>query len=71
MTKPELKQYKIPKATWVAFCNPETKTALFFKEFVNGGSANTPLELIMKPSKQTLLAELLQKCYTYVEPKAK
>ena len=70
MTKPELKQYKIPKDTWVAFCSPVMKKAMFLKEFVNGGSANTPLELIMKPSKSEALAEIKKAGYTYEEPKA-
>ena len=71
MNEPNRKQYKIPKATWVAFCNPETKKALFVKEFANGGNANTALELIMKPTKAEVLAQIKKAGYTYEEPKAK
>ena len=71
MNEPNRKQYKIPKATWVAFCNPETKKTLFLKEFVNGGNAFTALELIMNSTKAALLADLYMKNYTYTEPKSK
>jgi hypothetical protein len=71
MTTPELKDYKIAKATWVVFCNTSEKKVNFLKEFRNGGSAHTALELIMKPSKAEALAEIKKVGYTYEEPKAK
>lgn len=69
MTEIILKDYKIDKAKWVAFCDPKTKVIVGIHEFKTGGEAKTALTLVIKPTKDELDAECKKLGYKYAEPK--
>ena len=59
----------IEKGKWVAFVHEQSKRVVFATEFKGGGNAKTLLKLLIKDSKEELLAEFKKAGYTYEEPK--
>jgi|LauGreDrversion4_2_1035121.scaffolds.fasta_scaffold260110_3 hypothetical protein len=61
----------IEKGKWVAFVHEQSKRVVFVAEFKGGGNAKTLLKLLVKNTKEELLAQFKADGLTYVEPKAK
>lgn len=65
----EKKQFIIPKG-WNALYNPVEKKVYVCQEFPNGGTANSILLLITKPSKAELLKAFTDLGLSWTEPTA-
>ena len=61
----------IEKGKWVAFVHEQSKRVVFVAEFKGGGNAKTLLNLLIKDSKEELLAQFKADGLKYEEPKAK
>jgi hypothetical protein len=61
----------IEKDKWVAFVHEQSKKVVMLHEFRGGGSVKTLLKVIVKSSKEEMLAEFKKAGYVYGEPKAK
>lgn len=53
----DLKKFTLPKG-WNALYEPSTKKVFVLKEFPVGGTANSKLTLINKPTEAELMAEV-------------
>ena len=68
MTERILKDYKIDKAKWVAFCDTAKKVIVGIHEFKTGGEAKTALELVIEDSKDKLDAACAKAGFKYAPP---
>ncbi len=61
----------IEKGKWVAFVHEQSKRVIGVSEFKGGGKAKTLLKLLVKDTKEDLLAQFKTDGLKYEEPKAK
>jgi hypothetical protein len=61
----------VEKGKWVAFVHEQSKRVIFMAEFKGGGSVKTLLKLLIKDSKEAMLAQFKSEGLKYEEPKAK